>query len=71
MLIFVGVKMYRNVYKNKKLAAKMRDEGSNRRIYDLSGNFLGRYEVSLNVTFDAKGNIIGEGDLLRTLIPKT
>ncbi|MFA6989581.1 MAG: hypothetical protein WC197_05885 [Candidatus Gastranaerophilaceae bacterium] len=57
------------LYNNhNQVIAQIRDESSNQRIYDASGRLLGRYEVSLDTTFDSSGSVIGKGNLLITLI---
>ena len=42
--------------------------GSRYFIYDVRGNSLGQYDPSINVTFDASGNRIGQGNLLTMLL---
>lgn len=37
-------------------------------IFDRHGNKLGHYEPSTNLTFDTHNNVVGQGNLLTTLL---
>lgn len=51
-----------------KKIGEIKDRGDRQRIYDAHGKYLGEYDPSSNVTKDASGKKIGQGNLLASLV---
>ena len=55
--------------RNGHVIGRLKQEGSKQVLYSASGQKLGWYDEHLNETRDARGQKVGSGNLLTTLMP--